>query len=195
MHRDEEHAPPEEFQRQTRDLFIPVGDIGFWQGAFRDTAAAGYPEARKAIEGHTPWTVELLYGDHEGGQRAITRFFVLPVAHHQGQAADAPPGWLASTSRHWSIDGPNRRLAAAADTPRRAGLRDPLVTPAAGREHVICPGQVRLRTMKHHHRHAARRPTPAQASAARQQEGHGNRRCPPRRPRDSRLTLGTIHDP
>jgi hypothetical protein len=107
MHRDEEHAPLEEFQRQTRDLFIPVGDIGFWQGAFRDAAAAGYQEARTTIEAHEPWTVELLYGDHEGGQRAITRFLVLPVAH-QDQAADSPPGWLASTSRHWSIDSPSR---------------------------------------------------------------------------------------
>jgi hypothetical protein len=107
-HRDEDHAPLEEFQRQTRDLFIPVGDVGFWQGAFRDAAAPGYQEARATIEAHRAWTVELLYADHEGGQRAITRFQVLPVAH-QGHDPDAPPGWLASTSRHWSVDGPNRR--------------------------------------------------------------------------------------
>lgn len=31
-HRDTGHAPLEEFQRQTRDLYIPVGDVGFWQG-------------------------------------------------------------------------------------------------------------------------------------------------------------------
>jgi hypothetical protein len=45
-HRRQQHAPLEEFQRQSRDLFIPVGDAGFWQGAFRDPAADGYPEAR-----------------------------------------------------------------------------------------------------------------------------------------------------
>ena len=44
-HRDPGHAPLEEFQRQNRDLFIPVGDTGFWQGAFRDPAAPGYQEA------------------------------------------------------------------------------------------------------------------------------------------------------
>jgi hypothetical protein len=49
-HRDAEHAPLEDFQRQNRDLYIPVGDIGFWQGAFRDTEQAGYDEARKVIE-------------------------------------------------------------------------------------------------------------------------------------------------
>jgi hypothetical protein len=104
----EEHAPLEEFQRQTRDLFIPVGDVGFWQGAFRDTAAAGYQEARTTIEAREPWTVELLYADHEGGQRAVTRFLVLPVSQ-QSQDADTGPSWLASASRHWSIDGPDRR--------------------------------------------------------------------------------------
>jgi hypothetical protein len=107
-HRDDEHAPLEEFQRQTRDLFIPVGDVGFWQGAFRDTAAAGYQQARTTIEAREPWTVELLYTDHEGGQRAVTRFLVLPVSH-QTEGADTGRSWLAAANRHWSIDGPNRR--------------------------------------------------------------------------------------
>jgi hypothetical protein len=29
-HPDGEHAPLEDFERQNRDLYIPVGDIGFW---------------------------------------------------------------------------------------------------------------------------------------------------------------------
>jgi len=103
MHRDEQHAPLEEFQRQNRDLYIPVGDVGFWQGAFRDPAAAGYQDARSTIEAHQPWTVELLYADHEGGQQAISRFLVLPV-DHQVEGADEGAGWLVSASRHWSID-------------------------------------------------------------------------------------------
>lgn len=106
--RDEEHAPLEEFQRQNRDLYIPVGDIGFWQGAFRDTGADGYTAARKAIEDREPWTVELLYGDHEGGQRAVSRFTMLPV-NGEGRPADSAPRWLASLSRHWSIDRPGPR--------------------------------------------------------------------------------------
>jgi hypothetical protein len=108
QHRDQDHAPLEEFQRQTRDLFIPVGDVGFWQGAFRDTAAPGYQDARSVIEAREPWSVELLYADHEGGQRAVTRFLVLPV-NHPSEAADTAPSWLASASRHWSIDDPHRR--------------------------------------------------------------------------------------
>jgi hypothetical protein len=99
-----DHAPLDEFQRQNRDLYIPVGDVGFWQGAFRDPARDGYDEARKVIEASQPWSVELLYGDHEGGQRVISRFTVLPVGH-----PDSELQWLATASRHWNIDRPDPR--------------------------------------------------------------------------------------
>jgi hypothetical protein len=77
-----------------------VGDVGFWQGAFRDSAAPGYEQAWAAIEARQPWAVELLYADHEGGQRAISRFLTLPVEHqiltqpgdHQGQAGGEQAG-------------------------------------------------------------------------------------------------------
>jgi hypothetical protein len=106
--RDPQHAPLEEFQRQTRDLYIPVGDVGFWQGAFRDPERAGYDEARKTIQDAQPWSVELLYGDHEGGQRMISRFTVLPSGHRD-QNPDAELRWLATASRHWNIDRPDPR--------------------------------------------------------------------------------------
>jgi hypothetical protein len=111
-HRDARHAPLEEFQRQSRDLYIPVGDVGFWQGAFRDTEHSGYEEARKVIEAHEPWAVELLYGDHEGGQRVVSRFTVLPFNRPDpppGTDPDQVPRWLAAASRHWNIDRPDPR--------------------------------------------------------------------------------------
>jgi hypothetical protein len=108
--RDVQHAPLEEFQRQNRDLYIPVGDVGFWQGAFRDPEHAGYEEARKAIEAREPWTVELLYGDHEGGQRVVSRFSVFAVTNpDQNQNPETELRWLASASRHWNIDRPDPR--------------------------------------------------------------------------------------
>jgi hypothetical protein len=115
--RDRDHAPLEEFQPQTRDLYIPVGDVGFWQGAFRDAAAPGYKQARAAIEARQPWAVELLYADHEGGQRAISRFLALPVdrqpqaqpGDQQGHAAETRPGWLASVSGHSSLERTDAR--------------------------------------------------------------------------------------
>lgn len=40
-------------------------------------------------------TVDLLYGDGEGGQRVISRFAVIP-------ADDGT--WLVTVSRHWNLD-------------------------------------------------------------------------------------------
>jgi hypothetical protein len=92
---DEERPPLDGFNRLTRDLYVPAGDVGFWQGAFRDPAADGYAEARAAIVAHGPLLVDVLYGDHEGGQRTITRFALQP--REDGS-------WIASASRHWNVD-------------------------------------------------------------------------------------------
>ena len=82
--------------------------------AFRDPERAGYEEARKVIEAHEAWTVELLYGDHEGGQRVVSRFTVFPApVRNPDQKPDQKPGteprWLATASRHWNIDRPDPR--------------------------------------------------------------------------------------
>ena len=85
----------ESFTRLTRDIYVPARDIGFWQGAFRDPGAPGFAEAKAAIEAEDPLTVDILYGDHEGGQRTVTRFALLP--HSDGV-------WLASAGRYWNVD-------------------------------------------------------------------------------------------
>jgi hypothetical protein len=88
------HASEDEFHLQTRDLYVPAGDIGMWQGALRNpddpvrAAVAGLIDARQ------PFSVELLYTDQVGRQRTITRFGLVP-------AADS---WLASVTRHWYLD-------------------------------------------------------------------------------------------
>jgi hypothetical protein len=89
------HREPEAFRRSTRDLYVPAGDIGFWQGAFRDPTDPVSSAARDAITRHQMMTVDLLYGDHEGGQRTISRFALIP--REDGQ-------WLATVSRHWNLD-------------------------------------------------------------------------------------------
>ncbi len=109
-HRDNAHAPIGEFERQNRDLYIPVGDIGFWRGTFHDPGDPRYQQARKVVEARQPWTVELLYGDHEGGQRSVTRFTMLPRASKDPDADPAAEhGWFATQSRHWNIDLPDPR--------------------------------------------------------------------------------------
>jgi hypothetical protein len=83
------------FTRLTRDLYVPAGDVGFWQGAFRDPAAPGFAEAAAAINARQPLMVDLLYGDHEGGQRMISRYSLLP--REDGR-------WLVEAGRHWNVD-------------------------------------------------------------------------------------------
>ena len=92
---DSPHAPPEEFRRLTRDLYVAVSDVGFWQGAFRDPAEPEFAPARAAIAARQDVTVDLLYGDHEGGQRVISRFALMP--RDDGQ-------WIAAAGRHWNLD-------------------------------------------------------------------------------------------
>jgi hypothetical protein len=91
-----DHPAPEEFTRLTRDLYVPVGDVGFWQGSFRDPNREDFIAARRAIEARERLTVDVLYGDFEGGQRMISRFTMVP--------RDDGDGWLAGVGRHWNID-------------------------------------------------------------------------------------------
>ena len=100
---DQAHPPPETFRRQARDLYIPVNDVGFWQAAFRDQGDPEYPAAREAIKARTPVGIDLLYGDHEGGQRVISRFSVMP------REDDGEGYWMPSVTRHWNIDRPDPR--------------------------------------------------------------------------------------
>jgi len=90
-----EHPEPEDFTRLTRDIYVAPGDVGFWQGSFRDPASPAFVEAREAIESRRDWTVDVLYGDAEGGQRMISRFTMIP--REDGQ-------WLASPGRLWHLD-------------------------------------------------------------------------------------------
>lgn len=91
----DERRSPESFHRLTRDLYVPAGELGFWQGTFRDADDPGYAEALAAIAERGPMTIDLLYGDHEGGQHMVSRFALRPLDDG---------GWLAAVGRHWNLD-------------------------------------------------------------------------------------------
>ena len=93
------HAPIEQFHSLTRDLYISANDVGFWQGAFRDRSRRVLG-ARDAIDTRERLVVDVLYGDHEGGQRVVTRFSMTPRKDD---------GWMVSAARHWNIDRPDPR--------------------------------------------------------------------------------------
>ena len=86
---------PSEFHRLTRDIYVPANDMGFWQGAFREPTDPNFATASEAITNRKMMTIDLLYGDHEGGQRTISRFALIPAGEDQ---------WLATVSRHWNLD-------------------------------------------------------------------------------------------
>src|SRR5262249_45692776 len=92
---DLDPAEEQQFRRQTRDLYIPPGDVGLWQGALRDPSDEANSAIARAAEERETITIDLLYTDQVGGQRTISRFNVTPVGE------DA---WLPSSGRHWYLD-------------------------------------------------------------------------------------------
>src|SRR5947209_9511585 len=83
-------TPLADLVQLTRDIYIAPGDVGFWQGALRDASSPAYAEARAAIETRERMSIDVLYGDFEGGQRAITRFLLTP------REGDDGVRWIAS---------------------------------------------------------------------------------------------------
>jgi hypothetical protein len=88
------HVPLEDFRLQSRDLYVPAGDIGMWQGALRDPDDQLRADMVEAIETGQQVMVEILYSDQIGRQRTISRFGLYP-------AGDT---WIASLNRHWYLD-------------------------------------------------------------------------------------------
>jgi hypothetical protein len=95
-----EHMPEDEFRAQSRDLYIPAGDVGLWQGAIRERDDRAYDEIARAIAQREPITIELLYSDQVGAQRTITRFTLVPIRRDDADETAR----LISTARHWYLD-------------------------------------------------------------------------------------------
>lgn len=98
----------DEFRQQQLDIYIPAGDSGFWQGALRDPAIPGYDEVRSSLESGGGVQLDLLYGDHEGGQRAIARFVIAPWPTDDDRPNMQDP-MRAIVIRYWTVDGHDPR--------------------------------------------------------------------------------------
>ena len=95
MGSDEPQRDLDQFTRQQIDIYVPAGGAGFWEGALRDPDAPLYQEFRQVLEAREQFTMDLLYGDQDGGQRTVSRFAVL---------ATSDGGWYSQVVRHWRID-------------------------------------------------------------------------------------------
>ena len=99
------------FQRQQLDLYIPAGDTGFWLGRIRDPSTPNFERVRDGLRDGTPLQVDLVYGDHEGGQRTITRFLLAHWSDQDAEHVDVgqADGRRASVLRYWYPDGEDPR--------------------------------------------------------------------------------------
>jgi len=99
--RGQDGRPPlEEFRRLTRDIYIPSGDVYFWQGAIRDNDDVDRGFIVKRLGATQRMIIDVLYGDQHGGQRVIARFALTPLE---------AGGYLASLGRQWNVDRPDPR--------------------------------------------------------------------------------------
>lgn len=104
---DRECPSVESFRLQQRDLYIPAGETGFWQGAIRTVEDPAYPSLSAAAHNHERVAIDLLYADADGGQRTIARFSVSDWPRVEGERADL--------IRVWNVDR---------DEPRQRTLRE-----------------------------------------------------------------------
>src|SRR5205807_2635652 len=90
--------PPhfDSFVLQQRSLYVPAGDVGYWQGAIRecDTDRGDGEALRKAIESGGRLTLYLRYADQDGGHDTVTRYTL---------STDENGDWLFGIARHWSL--------------------------------------------------------------------------------------------
>ena len=95
-----DHAAPDTFRPQVLDLYVPAGDTGYWQGAVRDPDDTFREGLDDAFAAGGIITADLLYGDHDGGQRTISRFIL-----------DREPDdrWRCRVVHHWILDRPDPR--------------------------------------------------------------------------------------
>lgn len=92
---EREHPDLEAFRRQGRDLYIASGTVSFWQARLSEPSDEFYEPVGDTIRLRETLTVHLLYSDHEGGNRAITRFNITPSVDR---------AWLCSAILHWNLD-------------------------------------------------------------------------------------------
>jgi hypothetical protein len=97
---NEGHADPADFRRLTIDLYVSAGGTGYWEGAVREAEDPLRPGFLSALKERRPFTIDILYGDQEGGQRTISRFTLMPASDE---------GWYCQAGRHWNLDRPDPR--------------------------------------------------------------------------------------
>jgi hypothetical protein len=138
------HSPEDQFRFQTRDLYIPAGDIGMWQGALRDRNDATYQAVAEAIDNRDVITVELLYTDQVGAQRTISRFGLVPYEVRE-EDGNSRIEWFATINRHWYLDRAGPRSEEQVAEATNVVLREREAAEAAAREEEAAAAEAAAR--------------------------------------------------
>jgi hypothetical protein len=122
------HIPLDRFRPQSRDLYVPAGDIGMWQGALRHPDDLMRAELAEAVNAKRPIVAELLYSDLVGRQRTISQFHLTPRDER----------WVANLTRHWYLDWDGPRPESVTTGAAEMILREHEV---AARRHTLEEGE------------------------------------------------------
>jgi hypothetical protein len=95
VHASDPRAELDAFRTLVLDLYIPSGGAGYWESALRDESDPLHGEFVRVLTERQPFTIDLLYGDQDGGQRTISRCLVL---------AASDGGWYSQIGRHFNVD-------------------------------------------------------------------------------------------
>jgi hypothetical protein len=84
------------FVTQQRSLYVPAGDVGYWQGAIRegDTDRGDADALQRAIAAGERLTLHLRYADQDGGHDTLTRYTLMP---------DENGDWIFGIAKHWTL--------------------------------------------------------------------------------------------
>jgi hypothetical protein len=82
----------DEYRQLSRDLYIPSGGNGYWQGAIREADDPQRVEVERAIR-DGGFVIDVFYGDQFGGHPAVSRF---RLRHLDDE-------WFCSIVRHFRV--------------------------------------------------------------------------------------------
>jgi hypothetical protein len=93
IHANDEYSNVDDYRQLSRDLYIPSGGTGFWQGAMREADDAQRRDVEGAIS-DGGMVVDVFYQDQFGGHPAVTRFRLRHL--NDGE-------WFCSVVRHFRV--------------------------------------------------------------------------------------------
>lgn len=95
IHASDHYGNLDHFRQLTRDLYVPAGGNGYWQGAMREANDSQRAEVEQAIR-DGGFVIDVFYQDQFGGHPAVSRFRLSHLADGE---------WFCAIVRHFRVSG------------------------------------------------------------------------------------------